>query len=257
MIGAIIAGLLIIALAGLFCLFGYRLFMFLLPVAGFIAGFLMGAQGMAYLLGEGFLATLAGWLAGLVLGLALAILSYFIYSFGVYLVATVFGLALFAGILTLLGVESGLILAVAAIAGAVAGIAAVAFLDIKKWLIVAITALGGAAGIIAGAFIVFGKWSLSDLQASDLLFDPMRELSVVWLLVWLVLGAASIIFQARTTQDFFIEGMGDDRSAWEQRLSGFSGSAEASTSEELDSQSSEPDAAAQAADGVDDGDSAS
>ena len=203
MLTTIFIGLLIILIGAVFCLFGYRLFIYLLPVWGFVAGFLMGAQGVATIFGEGFLATLTGWAVGVLFGLFVALVSYFLFEFAIYLFATTFGLAVGAGIMYALGIESGLLVAIAALVGAIVLIVLVAFLDVKKWLIVVLTALGGAAAILAGILTVLGKVSLTGYQAGA---NPVRstvEDSLLWIVVWLGFGVAGIVFQARTTKDFF------------------------------------------------------
>jgi hypothetical protein len=205
MLTAIIIGLLIILIGAIFCLFGYRLFIYLLPVWGFVAGFLMGAQGVATIIGEGFLATLTGWTIGVLLGLFMALISYFLFEFAIYLFATTFGLAVGAGFMYALGIESGLLVAIAALVGAIVLIVLVAFLDVKKWLIVALTAFGGATAILAGILTILGKVSLTGIQAGANPVSSTVEDSLLWVVVWLGVGVAGIVFQARTTKDFFID----------------------------------------------------
>lgn len=56
--------------------FGYRLFLFLLPIWGFVFGFVFGAQSLQALLGESFLVSVTSWIVGFVVGALFAILSY-------------------------------------------------------------------------------------------------------------------------------------------------------------------------------------
>ena len=132
MLTAILIGLLLILLGAAFSLFGYRLFVFLLPIWGFIVGFLLGAQIISSLFGDGLLSTALGWIVGFGIGILVAILSYFIYSFGVYMLAATFGLGIGAVLMHTIGIESGLIITVVALGAAVLMIALVGYLDLKK-----------------------------------------------------------------------------------------------------------------------------
>ena len=62
---ALAVGLIGIGAGSLLALFGVRFFWVLLALWGAIVGFLAGADLAAALLGEGFLATIAGWIAGI------------------------------------------------------------------------------------------------------------------------------------------------------------------------------------------------
>ena len=52
----LLLGALTIAIGVAFCFWGFRVFLILLPIWGFFAGFLVGANGVEYILGDGFLA---------------------------------------------------------------------------------------------------------------------------------------------------------------------------------------------------------
>lgn len=85
-------------LFGLTALFaGYRLFLVLLPIWGFFAGFAIGAQALQALFGTGFLSELTSWIVGLVVGILFAVLSYLFYLVGVAILAGSIGYALGQG----------------------------------------------------------------------------------------------------------------------------------------------------------------
>jgi hypothetical protein len=73
---SLLVGIIGIALGSAIMLLGYRLALILLPIWGFFAGFLLGAQLLQEFFGDGFLATTASWVVGVVLGLLFAVLSY-------------------------------------------------------------------------------------------------------------------------------------------------------------------------------------
>ena len=203
MLTAILSGFLLVLLGVVFCLFGYRLFVFLLPIWGFIVGFLLGAQLITSIFGDGLLSTVSGWIVGFGIGILVAILSYFIYSFGVYMLATTFGLVIGALLMYAIGIESGLVITVVALGLAALMIALVAYLDLKKWLIVFVTAFGGSIGVIAGILIALGTISLSDIQSG---LNPVTIAigdSILWAILWGAIGIVGLVFQTRTTKEFF------------------------------------------------------
>ena len=66
---------------------GYRLFLFLLPIWGFFAGFFLGAQTIHYLFDVGLFATVTGWVVGFFVGLIFAVLSYLFYFLAVGIIS--------------------------------------------------------------------------------------------------------------------------------------------------------------------------
>ncbi len=95
----ILIGLLALAIGLAFAFYGFKLFLVLLPIWGFFAGFLLGANGIAYIFGETFLATATGWVVGFLLGLLFAVLSYLFYWVAVILLGGALGYQLTLGIL--------------------------------------------------------------------------------------------------------------------------------------------------------------
>ncbi len=117
----LLLGALAIAIGLAFCFWGFRVFLILLPIWGFFAGFVLGANGIDYLFGEGFLATTTGWVVGFLLGLLFAVLSYLYYWVAVILLGGALGYQLTLGLLHWIGFEAdGLIVFILAlIVGAV------------------------------------------------------------------------------------------------------------------------------------------
>ncbi|MCB0039176.1 MAG: hypothetical protein KDE23_05810, partial [Caldilinea sp.] len=91
MVQMLFAALFALILGAAFCLWGYRIFLVLLPVWGFFAGFWLGAHSITLLLGEGFLATTTGWIVGFVVGILLALFSYLFYALAVAIIAGIAG----------------------------------------------------------------------------------------------------------------------------------------------------------------------
>ena len=82
---------------------GYRLFLVLLPIWGFFAGFFLGAQTISFLFSDGFLATITGWVVGFFVGLLFAVLSYLFYFIAVGIVSFSLGYGATVGILGWIG----------------------------------------------------------------------------------------------------------------------------------------------------------
>ena len=119
-IEGVILGLVAIAVGAAFTFWGFRFFLLLLPVWGFLFGFLVGADVVTYLFGQGFLSTTFSWLAGFVVGLIFAALSYLYYWFAVVWIGATAGYALGTGIMTWLTPNAGILTFVVGIILAVA-----------------------------------------------------------------------------------------------------------------------------------------
>jgi len=198
--------LLAFALGLVFLLAGYRFFLLLLPIWGFFAGLWLGAQTISILLGEGFLASVTALIVGIVVGLILAVLSYFFYSIGVLLLGASFGYWLGSAVMNVIGLDPGFVATVVAIIIATIFAALTVLLDVKKHLIVVITALGGASGLLISAVLVFGRISIADLQAGAAeALGVVIDDSIFWLILWLVLAAGGILVQEMTTREFYLE----------------------------------------------------
>lgn len=185
------------------CFNGYRWFLIILPFAGFLFGFGLGAQTLQALFGVGFLATASSWVVGFFVGLVFAGLSYLFYTVGVALVAGSWGYGLGVGLLGLIGLGGGLI---AWLVGIVVGVV-VAFitlgLNIQKWIIIAVTSFGGA-GVLVGSLL----FALGIVNVADLGTGAVRQAignSFLWLVLYLVLGILGFAGQAATTSGFELE----------------------------------------------------
>ena len=197
-------GALIALLFGVAIIFGgYRFFLILLPIWGFFAGFVIGAESMQALFGVGFLATVTSWVVGFLVGVIFALLSYLFYIIGVALLAGSFGYALDAGLMGLIGVDFGFLVWAVGLVVGVAVAAVTIIFNIQKWVIIAITAFGGA-GIVVGVLLS----ALGKLPTSALVQNPVRvalQDSPLWLIFFLVLGVVGVVAQVSNTKNFVLE----------------------------------------------------
>src|SRR6478752_5425918 len=95
----IVLGLIAIAIGAAFTFWGFRFFLLLLPVWGFIFGFILGADAMTYIFGTGFLSEVTSWVVGFVVGIIFAALSYLYYWFAIVWIGATAGYALGTGVM--------------------------------------------------------------------------------------------------------------------------------------------------------------
>lgn len=189
---------------------GYRLFLVLLPIWGFFAGFLLGAQTISFLFAEGFLATITGWVVGFFVGLIFAVLSYLFYFIAVGVVAFSLGYGATVGILGWIGLDVGFIVWLIAVVVGIVVAAIVYLFNLQKYAIIVATAVGGTGVIIYTLLALF-----NGALAVSLLENPVRlaiENSFWWLLFFLVVAGLGIITQIRTSRTYVV----DDYNRWSE-----------------------------------------
>lgn len=184
----------------LLCLFGYRLFLYLLPVWGFFFGFALGVQTLQALFGVGPLATITSWIAGLVAGALFAVLSYLFYLIAVVLAASSVGYGLGIGLMGLIGFNMGFVTWLVGFVAAIAMIWVTLNYNLQKYVIIAATSLGGAGLIVTT--LVLGV----ETPALDRLFTNAVQLvlesSPFWTIAFLLLAGAGIAWQVWSTRDW-------------------------------------------------------
>jgi hypothetical protein len=179
---------------------GFRFFLILLPIWGFVIGFMAGAQVVGLIFGDGFLATVLGWGIGLVGGIAFAVLSFLFYWVAVVLLGASVGYSIGLGFMAAIGVEFGFLAAAVGVVLGAAVALAVIVLRVPKYLIVLLTAAAGASATLAGIFLLIGRVPLDALSMGAV--GAIVRDSVVWIVVWLVLAAIGIVTQLRVIDQF-------------------------------------------------------
>lgn len=211
---ALLAALFALGLGIALLLWGYRIFMVLLPIFGFFAGLWLGAQAVTLIFGDGFLASVTGLVVGFFVGLFCALFSYLFYALGVALVAAIIGGSLAIGLLQAIGLTSNIILIPAAIVVGIAVAVLVMVFNVQKYVIIALTAIAGANALLLAPLLLFGRVSLDSLQGAGNAIRPVLADSWFWLVVWIVLAAAGIFYQIRSNRpwswdpDRYVEGWG-------------------------------------------------
>jgi hypothetical protein len=182
---------------------GYRFFLILLPVWGFLAGFAIGAQALQVLFGNGFLADITSWVVGLLSGILFAALAYLFYIVGVAILAGSLGYAVGAGIIFAINSNWNLVAFLVGVVAAIVVAALVILLNIQKWVVILITAIGGAGAFIAGLLIMFGKINVSDI-GNNAVLSYWQE-NWLWFLIGIAIAAAGFVVQSRTASQYMLE----------------------------------------------------
>lgn len=185
-----------------FCFYGYRVFLVLLPIWGFFAGFWLGAEAITWLFGTGFLSTVTGWIVGFLVGLSGAILSYLFYLVGVAFVAGSIGAALGSGLMAAFGLDGGFLVALVAIIVAVAFALVVLIFNVQKFVIVALTAFAGANLLVAGGLLFFRRIPLDELRNAGNAIAPVLQDSWFWSLAWIVLAVIGLVVQLQVHRSY-------------------------------------------------------
>ena len=204
----ILIGLLAVAVGLAFAFWGFRLFLVLLPIWGFVAGFLLGVNAMSNLFGvdPGLFATITGWVVGILLGLLFAVLSYLYYWVAIILLGGALGYQLTLGVFEWLNLNAeGWIAFISALV--VGAIFAVGFflLHMPAVLVIVATSLLGAGAAVAGVIVGLG---LVPVDQRPAVFDAgiygvytLHDLSIIWLIAAIALAFAGAIYQARSVAD--------------------------------------------------------
>jgi hypothetical protein len=194
----ILVGVVAIVIGLAWAFYGFKAFLILLPIWAFLVGFAAGASWIQQLFGDGFLATTTSWVGGLVIGLVLAVLSYFWYYAAIVIVGGALGYTLGAGILAAIGFGD-----LITFAGGLVVAAILAFLTIvlavPAYLVIIFSAIGGAVAAVNGLLILLGRIKLEDISSGlgeGLLKDPL--IAVVGTIV---IAAAGIMYQMRDLSD--------------------------------------------------------
>jgi hypothetical protein len=177
--------------------------MVLLPIWGFFAGFLLGAQTIHYLFSVGLFATVTGWVVGFFVGMLFALLSYLFYFVAVGVVSFSLGYGATIGILAWIGLEAGFLVWIIAVVVGIAVAIVVYLFNLQKLAIIVATAVSGTSTIIYTLLAVF-----NGALAVALFDNPVQvaiDNSFWWLLFFLVVAAFGIVFQLQVNRSYEIE----------------------------------------------------
>jgi hypothetical protein len=183
---------------------GYRWFIVLLPLFGFVFGFGLGAQTMQAIFGNELFATTASWVVGFFTGAIFAVLSYFFYFIGIALFSASIGYGAGVAIMQgLFGMNLDFLTWIVGIVVAVGLVFVVFKFNIQKYVIIIGTALAGSTLIISSLFFPLGIITLPQLTKLAM-FSVLVD-KPFWMIIYIVLAAAGIYTQIVTTKSFVLE----------------------------------------------------
>jgi hypothetical protein len=185
---------------------GYRWFLILLPLFGFVWGFGLGVQTLQAIFGQAMFATVASWVVGLIVGVIFAVLSYFIYLFGVALFAGALGYGLALAIMSAIGFNLNFITWLIGIVAAVALAFVVLRFNVQKYVIIIGTSIIGAGTIIASSIYAFSpplrQQLINEFTSASVKLAISQ--SFWWWLVFVLLVGSGIYIQIRSTRTFVL-----------------------------------------------------
>jgi len=194
-----VGGIIVLLFGSVLLLAGYRFFLFLLPILGFVFGFGLGAEAVQAIFGDAFLSTVTSWVVGFGVALVFAVLSYLFYFAAVAIIGGALGYTLAVGLLQAIGLNFGFVVWLVGLVAAVVVGVGVLVLNVQKWVVILATAILGS-GVIVGCFLfLFGG------PAAQVLQNPVRvalQASPWWTLAFVVLAVVGIVGQFQTTKDF-------------------------------------------------------
>jgi len=204
---AVMCGGMIALLFGLALAFaGYRLFLVLLPIWGFVFGFGLGAQTiMALSPNDAFLATVTSWVVGFIVAAVFAVLAYLFYIAAVGIASFSLGYTATIGLLTAIGLPlaGGLIAWLGAVVVGVVLAFVVLRFNVQKIVVEIATAVLGA-GTIVGVFLaLFGKLPPSQLVANPV--GAALQASPFWMIVFIVLAVVAFFAQWQNNRSWEVQ----------------------------------------------------
>ena len=201
-IQTLLLGILAIAIGAAVAFAGYKFFLFLLPLFGFVAGFWIGSAAIAELFGTGMLVDVTSWVVGAVCGVILAIGSYFFWYIAVVVLFGAVGFWLGDAVMTAITPDAGLLIfGVGLVVGAVRHRRHRA--PLPKWAVLALTALGGAGVAVSGVLLIFGTIDIAAIQDGP--FAAAWAAGPMWAIITLVVAVAGFLAQDRSTKDFMMD----------------------------------------------------
>jgi hypothetical protein len=192
-----IIALVAVIIGAAFCFGGFRFFLLLLPLWGFVVGFNVGTDAVTAIFNQGTFATVTSWVVGFVLALLFAVFSYLWYWLAVALLGGSVGYILGASVWGLIGGNpDGFVAFGIGLVCAVALAIAVLALNVPKLLVIVLSGLGGAATIVTGWFVLTGTIPTDQIHWTTVGHQITQ--SWFWLIVWGVLAAAGMLAQLRS-----------------------------------------------------------
>ncbi|WP_235734999.1 DUF4203 domain-containing protein [Nocardioides alcanivorans] len=188
-------GILAILAGSFFCFRGQMVLRLVIPIWGAFVGFSLGAGLVAGSTGDRFLATVLGWVVGLLFAFVFALFAYLYYAVGVIIAMASIGFALGATLIVASGTDwNWVVVLVGIVVGTLVAVLAIAA-NLPMLLLILLSAFGGASVAVTGLMLLFGAAESAD-------FDNKAIASQVhddwwWYLVFVALAITGVVAQSR------------------------------------------------------------
>lgn len=136
----------------------------LIPIWGAFAGFFVGAGLVTAIVGDGFLATVLGWVVGFAVAILFGVLAYLYYEVSVIIAMGAIGFSLATALMVALGMTwSWLIILIGLAVAVLFAVFAIAG-NMPKILLIVFSATSGATIAVAGLMLITGVMDIADLS---------------------------------------------------------------------------------------------
>lgn len=188
----LVFGLLAIVMGLILCLRGQWALRVLIAIWGAFVGLTVGAGLVSAVTDQGFLDTIWGWIAGVVLAVIFAALAYLYYAIGIVLAMAAMGFVLGGTLASALGITGGwLHLLIGAVCGAVLALVAI-LANLPQIILIVVSALAGASILTSGIMVVVGVVKNAE-NVSEIGFAEQPW----WYAAYLVVAIIGVIVQLR------------------------------------------------------------
>lgn len=193
----IVIGLIVLLLSAIVATMGLRLWFWMLPILGAMIGFFLGAILVANIAGDGILATALSWIVGIVVGIAFALTSWFLWYTGAIIAAGATGALLATAIAASFGAESQWAFLIASVVGTTLFVLGALLFALPLYVVVVNTAIAGGVGVVSGLLLIVERIDVNDLGSG--LSVAIINHSLGWWLLWIAVAIAGIFIQLRYT----------------------------------------------------------
>lgn len=195
---SILIGIVAIAIGLVFCLRGVVAMRIVIAVWGAFVGLNLGASIVSAVTGDGYLATVAGWIAGICVGLLFAVLAYLYYAVAVTLAMASIGFILGTTVMVAVGVSwNWLVVLVGLVVGVLLAIAAIA-LNLPALLLIVLSAMGGSSAIVGGLMLITATVELDDFTRATVTSTIGHHWW--WYAIYLVLVIVGVVAQVNVVE---------------------------------------------------------
>ena len=187
-------------IGAVFCFGGYKWFMILLPVWGFMMGFSTGIYGVSSVYETSLLSLPFIFVAGVILGLLFAVISYLFFPAAIIILGASLGYSAVWTFTISLGLEPGLIPALFGLIAAIAAAVSTIHYGLPKYAIIVSTSALGSIAITMGIALLTGNVSLQETWQG--LSRYLVEASTTWTILCIALAVAGLVVQLHLAKGY-------------------------------------------------------